>query len=374
MGIFKEIKVLELGRVFSGPLCGMVLADIGAEVIKVERPGSGDESRQFGSDYFNSLNRNKKSIALDLKNPEHKAVLMKLIERSDVLVHNWLQESLDQLGFSYEGVKIINPRLIYCAISGYGYNSTYRNQPAQDIIAQGLSGFMSLTGEQEGLPLKTGIPVVDYTTGLYAAYSIMSALYMREKTGEGQLVHTSLLETALAMTSFEGARYLTKGEEPHRKGNRHPNICPYNVYRTKDGLVTVAVANQEMWKRFCEALKIEYLMDLDLFSSNPLRLINQDILEPLLEAEMVKYSSEEITFILKNAKVSCTRIHSIKEAFACPEIKELNQVLTTTSKQPVSLVGMPFHLEKIEERAIEAPPVLDAHKDEILRALGLKLT
>lgn len=378
MSVFNQIKVLELGRVFSGPLCGMVLSDIGAQVIKVERPETGDESRQFGvhssggqSCYFNSLNRNKKSIALDLKNPKHKEVLVKLIEKSDVLVHNWLQESLDHLGFSYEEVKKINPRLIYCVISGYGYNSSFRNNPSQDIIAQSLSGLMSLTGERERLPMKTGIPIVDYATGLYAAYAIMSALYMREKTGEGQLVHTSLLETAVAITSFESSLYLSEGIIPKRNGNRHPSICPYNVYQTQDGLITIAVANQKMWERFCEGLELGYLTEVELFKSNKLRLKNQDQLEQVLEATIRNLPTEEILERLKAVKVSCTRVNHLGEAFECPEIKELDMVVQCGADNQVSFVGKPFHLENIADRELETPPKLGEHTDEILKALGL---
>ncbi|MFZ5987514.1 MAG: CaiB/BaiF CoA transferase family protein [Bacillota bacterium] len=376
MNVFDSIRVIELGRVFSGPLCSMLLADIGAEVIKIERPGSGDESRQFGihsaggqSCYFNSLNRNKKSVTLDLKDPEQKAVLLKLVEKSDVLVHNWLQDSLDKLGFSYEEVKKINPRLIYCAISGYGYNSSYRNHPSQDIIAQSLSGFMSLTGEADGTPMKTGIPVVDYATGLYAAYSIMAALYMREKTGEGQLVHTSLLETALAMTSFNSSLYLSTGIVQKRNGNRHPSICPYNVYRTKDGMVTIAVANQGMWERFCDSMGLSSIKNNYAFKTNKLRLENQDELELTLEAVIKDYSTDEITEILKNAKVSCTRVNNIDDAFKCPEVKELDMTFTCIKNGGVSMVGKPFHLEKVIDKEVAPPPSLGQHNREIIKAL-----
>lgn len=378
MNVFNKIRVIELGRVFSGPLCGMVLADIGAEVIKVERPITGDESRQFGShssegqsSYFNSLNRNKKSITLDLKDPKDKAVLIKLIEKSDVLVHNWLQVSLDRLGFSYDEVKRINPKMIYCVISGYGYNSSFGNKPSQDIIAQSLSGLMSLTGEPEGLPMKTGIPIVDYTTGLYAAYSIMSALYMREKTGEGQLVHTSLLETAVAITSFESALFLTEGKIPKRNGNRHPSICPYNVYQTKDGWVTIAVANQDMWVRFCRAINLVNLKDQEAFKTNNQRLKNREALEQILETNLKNFTTDEIIERLSGEKVSCARVNHLGEAFASPEIKELDMVIHCGFDNQVSFVGKPFHLENSEDREIEPPPTLGEHTDEILKALGL---
>lgn len=378
MFVFEQIRVLELGRVFSGPLCGMLLADLGAEVIKIEKPHLGDESRSFGtgrgtgrSSYFDSLNRSKKSLTLNLKDTEDREILRKLIGISDVLVHNWIQGSLDNLGFSYEVVRRLNPRLIYCSISGYGYTSPYRDLPAQDVIAQSLSGLMSLTGEAEGLPMKTGIPVVDYSTGLYAAYAIMSALFAREKTGEGQLVHTSLLETAAAMTSFDAVRHLNTGVSPKRNGNRHPLICPYNVYETKDGLVTIAVANQGMWERFCTALNLRHLADDPAFSSNNLRLENQNRLELILAETIARHTNDSLMASLKMARVSCTRVNGLDEAFTSPELEALNIIIDCEGEEDISLVGKPFHLEKIADTKASTPPALGGHNEEILRLLGV---
>ncbi len=376
MNVFKDLRVLELGRVYSGPLCGMVFSDLGAEVIKIERPGEGDESRKFGTQnaggescYFNSLNRNKKSIDLDLKDAKDKLILIELIKTADVIVHNWIQQSLDKLGFSYDEVKKMNPRIIYCSISGYGYNSPYRNQASQDVIAQSLSGLMSLTGEKEGTPLKTGIPIVDYGSGLYAAFSIMSALYMREKTGVGQLVHTSLLETALAITSFESSLYLSTGIVPERNGNSHPSICPYNVYKTKNGLVSIAVANSDMWKRFCDALNLKELKDDINFATNQKRLMNQDKLEEILKTKMLSYNAEELVKCLNEAKVSCTKVNDIKEAFEAPEVKALNMKVTCIDNIEVTIVNKPFHLENIENIVVSSPPSLGEDKVDLIKEL-----
>lgn len=391
MSVFKDIRVLELGRVFSGPLCSMVLADIGARVIKVERPGTGDESRHFGqqdeagqSAYFNSLNRKKKSICLDLKNPEDKKTLLSLVAKSDVLVHNWIQASLDRLGFSYKEIKRINPRLIYCSISGYGYNSPFADQPSQDIIAQAISGFLSLTGEADGPPMRTGIPVVDYATGLYAAFAIMAALYEREKTGKGQLLHTSLLETALAMTSFSAASYLATGENPQRSGNRHPSICPYNIYRTRDGLITVAVANDKMWERFCSCLGLDQLRDDPAYKTNELRLKNQDALELELEARMKMDKTEKILQLLKEAKVSCSRVNSLDQAFSSEEVRALDIFLPKGSKHDMiagrlgkkqamgtrtRLVGPPFHMDCMDQLEEYNAPRLGQHSQMIRKWL-----
>lgn len=377
MNIFKRLRILELGRVFSGPLCGMLLADLGAEVIKIERPGVGDESRQFGrvsaggnSCYFNSLNRNKKSVALNLKEDEDKSLFVELVRQSDVLLHNWRQKSLDKLGFGYEKVKRLNPRLIYCSITGYGYNSSQKDLPSQDIIAQSLSGFMSLTGEPNGIPLKTGIPVVDYVTGLYAANAIMSALLVRQHTGEGQLVHTSLLETALAMTSFEACAHLSTGYLPHRKGNRHPAICPYNVYQTVDGMITIAVANQTMWINFCRALGMEKLLEDPKFFSNKLRLENQDELEKILCATVEKYNTENILNLLNQAGVSCSVVNEIADAFNDSRIKELDMIERCKDDPSVSFVGKPFTLEKVSKQIVSKPPNLDEHKDDVRKLVS----
>ncbi|HZK34072.1 MAG TPA: CoA transferase [Bacillota bacterium] len=391
MSVFQNIKVVELGRVFSGPLCSMVLSDIGAEVVKVERPGTGDESRQFGhqnkqgqSDYFNSLNRNKKSLSLDLKNSEDQKTLIGLIGDADVLVHNWLQSSLDRLGFSYEQMKKVNPRLIYCSISGYGYNSPFRDQPSQDIIAQAISGFLSLTGEAGVVPMRTGIPVVDYATALYAAFAIMAALYEREKTGKGQLVHTSLLETSLAMTSFSSAGYLATGENPERTGNRHPSICPYNTYQTRDGLVTIAVANQGMWERFCDSLQLADLKGHPDYKTNELRLLNQNALEEIIGARMLENKAEEIIHILKGAKVSCGRVNNLEEAFSSKEVEALDMLYPKNPDHDLSadkakkdsgtgdmapVVASPFHMDCMGQVDRAVAPSLGQHTDEIKRKL-----
>lgn len=364
MNSFNKIRVLELGRVFSAPLCGMMFGDIGAEVIKIEKPVTGDESRHFGDEispgqscYFNSLNRNKRSMTLDLKNQEDKVIFIDLIRSSDVLIHNWVQSSLDKLGFSYDEVNMINPRIIYCSISGYGYKSRFRDLPSQDIIAQSLSGLMSLTGEKDGLPMKTGIPMVDYTTGLYAGFAVMSALYQREKSGKGMLVHTSLLETALAVTSFESSLYLSTGKVPSRNGNRHPYICPYGVYRTLDGVVTISVANDDMWVRFCNALHLESLKNNEKFKDNNLRLANRDELEKVIEQNVLNYKTADIIRLLKEFKVSCGKVNNIKEAFNSEEVAEL-EMIESFEGNSCRIVKKPFHLEGLAVGMDTPPPAL----------------
>ena len=374
MGDLRQIKVLELGRVFSGPLCGMVLADMGARVLKVERPGVGDESRRFGrhraggqSCYFNSLNRNKRSIALDLRDEVDRALFEELVAKADVLVHNWIQASLDRLGFSWERVHAINPRLVYCAISGYGPHTSFATRPAQDIIAQALSGFMSLTGEPDGQPLKSAIPVVDFATGLYAATSISAALFQRETTGRGQLIRLSLLQTAVAMTSFAGASQLSCGAGPSRSGNRHPSICPYNLYPTADGFVVLAVANDAMWLRCCQALALPALADDPLLATNRGRLEHQDALEAALEARMLELGTAELVATLEAHKVSCAQVNAMGEAFDHPTVAELGMVEAVGEHQQVRFVGSPVTMSGLEPVETTTPPALNADEEAIRR-------
>jgi len=374
MGDFRRVKVLELGRVFSGPLCGMVLADMGARVLKVERPGVGDESRRFGrhhaggeSCYFNSLNRNKRSIALDLKDETDRALFSELITKADVLVHNWIQASLDRLGFSWERVHALNPRLIYCAISGYGPHTSFAARPAQDIIAQALSGFMSLTGEPGGHPLKSAIPVVDFATGLYAATSINAALFQRESTGRGQLIRLSLLQTALAMTSFAGASQLSCAAEPSRSGNRHPSICPYNLYATADGFVVMAVANDAMWLRCCAALALPDQAADPRLAANRGRLEHQDELEGVLEARFGELDTAEVVALLEAHKVSCAQVNSVAQAFEHAPVAELDMAQAVGDQGRVRFVGSPVYMSENEPAPITTPPALSADEEEVRR-------
>ncbi|MBM4392196.1 MAG: CoA transferase [Deltaproteobacteria bacterium] len=373
MSAFSDLRVLELGRVFSGPLCGMVLADLGARVIKVERPGVGDESRRFGRAeakgcYFNALNRSKQSVALDLSDADDRALFVALVEEADVLVHNWVQESLDKLGFSWEEVHRLNPRLVYCAIGGFGAQTSFAARPSQDIIAQALSGFMSLTGERGGAPLKSAIPLVDYATGLYAAVAILGALLERQATGRGQRVRVSLLESAVAMTSFAGAEHLSTGAVPERTGNRHPSICPYNLYETADGHLVIAVANDEMWARFCRALGLDWLRADGRFTTNATRLAHQEALEVILGARMRVSPTAELQAALEREKVSCAPVNDLAQAFACAPVRELG--MEVDLGEGVRFVGAPFHLDGSERAAPTPPPELGRDTEAVRRRGG----
>jgi crotonobetainyl-CoA:carnitine CoA-transferase CaiB-like acyl-CoA transferase len=371
---FDEIKVLELGRVFSGPLCGMVLADLGARVLKIERPERGDESRRFGahsaggsSCYFNSLNRGKQSLALDLGDDEDRQLFTELLTGADVIVHNWIQSSLDRRGFSYEAARALNPRLVYCAIGGYGRGTAFAERPAQDVIAQALSGLMSLTGEADGPPLKTAIPVVDYATGLYAAFAIMAALFRRQLTGEGQLVTISLLESALAMTSFASSTFLSTEALLGRTGNRHPSICPYDMYATADGPVVLAVANDAMWERFCAALGLDELRRDPRFRTNKDRLSHREELEAILAPKLAALPSSDVLDRLQTFRVSAAPVHDLAGAFGCDEVRELDMRLRWGGDDAVEVVGNPLRLDGQRLTRPEPPPALDQQGEEIRR-------
>jgi len=327
--MLRGIVVAEFGRIFSAPLAGMILSDLGARVIKIERKGTGDESRHYGakiadgiSDYFFALNRKKEIIQLDLKNKDDLHAAYNLLSESDVLIHNSLQRSFDALGMSYEKINKLNPRIIYAAISGYGAGSKYKNTPSQDVTIQGLGGFMSLNGLSHETPVKTGVPVIDYVTGQNAVIGILAALMEREKTGKGCMVTTSLLESSISMTSVEAARYLNTGAIAGRHGNRHHSIAPYNSYKTLDGHIIIAIANDEMFERFARAIGI----DPSGFEKNQQRLCRVEELEKIINERTGKFAACELVALLKEHKVSCGPINNIAQALESEEVRELGIV------------------------------------------------
>jgi len=373
------IKVIEFGRVFSAPFCSMMLSDLGAEIIKIEKPKTGDESRSFGppyvndlSCYFISLNRNKKSITLNLNSDEGKLILTKLLKNADVFIHNTLPNTIDKLGFSYEHVKTFNPKLIYCGINGLGYNSSFCNEPAQDIIAQSLSGIMSITGFDTNPPTRAGLPITDSFAGVLAAYAIIAALYQRNNTNEGQLVSTSLLEAAMALTSYVSASFLSNKIIPGKTGNSHCSIVPYNAYKTIDNWISIAISNQSMWVRFCRALDFNELLHTDKFSSNKNRVENRIELDDLLQNRFAKLRSLEIIKILKTNKVICAMINDFSEVFQSAEVNELHMQLSAFHPRigKIEYIGSPINFSTFETQNNMPPPLLGEHNVEILSNLG----
>jgi crotonobetainyl-CoA:carnitine CoA-transferase CaiB-like acyl-CoA transferase len=374
------IRVLELGRVLAAPFCGQMLGDLGAEVIKVEVPGSGDESRTYGppfvegeSFYFFSLNRNKESINLNLKDERAKDVLRRLIERSDVFLHNSLPGPMERLGFSYEEVRKVNPRIIYCAISSFGQSGADRDRPSLDMMAQALSGLMFLTGEPDGAPMRSGAAVSDITAGMFAAYAIVAALLHRERTGEGQMVDTSLIESSVALLTYQASRFFVTGQNPARLGNAHPSIVPYDSYRTSDGWVTIAVVNQPQWERFCLALDLSDLPEDPRFVDNASRVSHRDELQALVKKRFAELTTAEAVRRLDEKGVPCAEVRDLAAVFADPQVRHLG--LRRRMHHPVTgdidVVAPPFHLSATPPALQKPPPRLGEHTEKWLREVGL---
>jgi len=374
------IRVLELGRVLAAPFCGQMLGDLGAEVIKIEVPGSGDESRAYGppfvegeSSYFLSLNRNKDSVTLNLKDERAKDVLRRLIERSDVFLHNSLPGPMERLGFSYEDVRKANPRIIYCAISSFGQSGPDRDRPSLDMMAQALSGLMFLTGEGDSAPMRCGAAVSDIAAGMFAAYAIVAALLHRERSGEGQMVDTSLIESSAALLTYQAGRFFVTGQNPPRLGNAHPSIVPYDSYRTSDGWVTIAVMNQPQWEGFCRALDLGGLPKDPRFVDNASRVAHRDELEDALKERLARLSTAEAVRRLDAEGVPCAEVRDLAAVFADPQVLHLGlrQRVRHPATGDIDVVAPAFHLSATPPALRKPPPRLGEHTEKWLREVGL---
>jgi crotonobetainyl-CoA:carnitine CoA-transferase CaiB-like acyl-CoA transferase len=374
------IKVVEMGRVMAAPFCAQMLGDMGADVIKVEMPPGGDESRSYGphnfgglSYYFVSLNRNKRSLTLDLKDQKDKEVMRKLLGRSDVFIHNSLPRAISGLGFAYEQVKQLNERLIYCSISGYGAKGPDKDTPALDMIAQAASGVMSITGPPDGSPFRAGVPIADLTAGMFAAFAIMGALRQRDATGKGQEVHTSLLEASSSLLTYLASQYFVTGKSPQRLGNAHPSIVPYDAYPTSDGWVTIAVVNQGIWQRFCEKLGLGEIEHDERFATVESRAANREALTELLVDRFRDMSTVELVTAMKEASVPCEAVRTLDMVFNDANSKAIGLTATFEHPEagPMSAVNTPFHLSQWLQTIRRPPPKLGEHNDEILGELEI---
>src|SRR5688572_12590260 len=321
------IRVLDLSRALAGPFCSMMLGDMGAAVLKVEQPGVGDNARGWGppfqggeSSYFLSVNRNKRSLALNLRDERGAEVLRRLVARSDVLLENFVPGTLDRLGFSYEVCRAQRPDLIYCSISGFGQRGPERERAAYDQVVQGLGGIMSVTGDVGGPPMRVGIALADIMAGMFAAYAVQVALYHRERTGVGQLIDTSLLDGQLAMMTYQAGRYFATGEAPRSSGNQHPTIVPYGVYRAADAYFNLAVGTEDLWRRFCAAIGVDELIFDPRFATNRDRLAHRDELNALLEPLFAARTVAEIEVLLNAASVPCGAVRDLQGVFGDPQV------------------------------------------------------
>jgi crotonobetainyl-CoA:carnitine CoA-transferase CaiB-like acyl-CoA transferase len=373
------IKVLDLSRALAGPYCTMMLADMGAEVIKVEMPGTGDDSRAWGppfvegeSAYFMSINRNKKSITLDMKGSKAIEIIMKLIKGSDVLVENFRPGAMERLGLAYQQVKAVNPRLVYCSISGFGQNGPYRMLPGFDQVLQGMGGLMSITGEPDGPPVKVGVPIADITAGMFAAYGIAIALFNREKTGSGQMVDISLLDSQVALLTYRAGSFFASGEIPKRVGSGHPVIVPYQAFKARDVYINIAVGNDQLWEKFCKAVGLEDIMNDHRFATNAKRVQNRDAVVKAVGDLIATKNGEEWLKILTDAGIPCGPIYTVDKIFSDPQVmyRQMVAELHHPKAGTIKVTGNPVKLSDTPGEPSVAPPLLGQHTQEVLERLG----
>lgn len=363
-------RVIDLTTVRSGPTCTKILADLGADVLRVERPGDSGRDRVFFDQ--GDLQRNKKSLVLNLQHPKGVEILRALALRADVVVENYRPDVKHRLGIDYDSLSRENPRLVYASISGFGQSGPYRDRPGYDQIVQGMSGLMSLTGTEETAPLRIGIPIGDLLAGYFAALGILAALIERERSGQGQRVETSLLEALVGSLSFQAARYLNTAEVPPPVGNHHPLTAPMGVYRAKDGHLNLAVGNDDMWGRFCRALGLPELADDTRFAKAAARLKHRAAMDEILEAALAKKPATEWVELLNAAGVAGGPIYTLDQVFADPQVVQSGLVHEIT--HPLwglhKVMGVPVHLHRTPARVTTAAPLPGAHTRLVLEQLG----
>jgi len=378
-GPLEGIHVADFSRVLSGPWCTMTLGDLGADVVKIERPGSGDETRGWGppfaggeSAYYLSTNRNKRSIALDLARLEHRAVAERLVARADVVVENFRPGTMERLGLGEDACRALNPAVIYASITGFGLTGPARDRPGYDFIIQGQGGLMSITGEPDGDPQKVGVAISDITAGLYTAIGILAALRQRDRTGVGRRVHVSLLGSQVSWLANQASNHLVGGLEPMRMGNAHPNIVPYQVFHASDRPFVIAVANETIWRRFCAAIERPDVADDPRFATNAARVEHRAELGAKLSALFATAERDRWLQTLTAAEVPCGPINSVAEVFADPQVTALGMVerVAHPTAGQVRLVRTPIELDGSVEPVRRHPPLLGEHTEEILRELG----
>ncbi len=373
----KGLRVLDLSRVLAGPTASMILADLGADVIKVERPNIGDETRRWGppfkggeSAYYMSCNRNKRSMTLNLKTGRQ--ILQRLIKQSDVVLLNFLPDTLKKLKLTYEDIKSIKKDIIWASITGFGLSGPLSGEPGYDVLIQGLSGFMSITGEPNGPPMKVGVAICDIFTALYTVIAILAALRKRDLTGEGAMIDNSLLECSMASLANVAANFLIGGVVPGRYGNQHPNIVPYQAFLAKDDYFIVAVGNDEQFKRLCKVIRREDLADDIRFKTNPDRLKNRDILIPILEKIFREKPRDYWISELKKANIPAGPVRNVKEAFTDSYVyeREFLQEISHPTGGKITLFKNPIHMDGNTFEIYRHPPLLGEHTEEILKELG----
>ncbi|UCD89761.1 MAG: CoA transferase [Desulfobacterales bacterium] len=372
-----DVTVLDLSRVLAGPYCTMMLGDLGAEVIKVERPGIGDETRQWGppdaggeAAYYLCVNRNKRGLTVNLKVPEGQEIIRQLAKKSDVVIENYKVGTLQKMGLGYEDLEKNNPGLIYCSITGFGQNGPYKDKPGYDFMIQGMGGIMSFTGDPDGPPMKVGVAIVDITAGLFACSSILAALRHREKTKRGQYIDISLLDSMIAWLANVGSNYLISDEIPIRYGNGHPNIVPYEPFNTKDGTyIILAVGNDKQWQKFCAFAGMDALASDPRFATNPQRVRNRKALIPIIADIMLNRPGAEWLRELDSLQIPCGPINTLDKVFSDPQVLARDMVAEVPhpTAKTVKMVPSPMKLYETPCEITRHPPLLGEHTDEILK-------
>jgi formyl-CoA transferase len=371
------LRVIDLSRVLAGPFCAMLLGDMGADVIKIEEPAEGDDARMWGpfvgewSAYFLGVNRNKRSVALDLKTAEGQDALRQLLGDADVFVENFKPGSLDKLGFGIEAIRKLNPRLVHCSISGYGRTGPRRHLTGYDPVVQAESGFMDITGTPDGPPVRTGIAMTDYLAALYAFSGIMLALRERDRTGKGQHVDIALFDSILSTLSMPVGIFQATGIKPARLGNDHSAIAPYEVLGASDGMVMIAAANSRLWRQLCAAVNMSHLVDDPRFKTNTDRVANRTVLKQELERAFASFTVDALIARLEEFGVACGRVRTVPEALEDPQI-EPRQMLIPLDDPELSgfrVIGNPIKLSDSPPQLFRRPPKLGEHTAEVLQEL-----
>jgi crotonobetainyl-CoA:carnitine CoA-transferase CaiB-like acyl-CoA transferase len=386
------IRVLDLTRVLAGPWCTQNLADLGAEVIKIERPGSGDDTRGWGppylkdadgndtteAAYYLSANRNKLSVALDIASPRGAELVRELATQSDILVENFKVGGLRKYGLDYESLSKVNPRLIYCSITGFGQTGPYATRPGYDFMIQGMGGLMSITGERDdapgGGPQKAGVAVADLMTGMYSAVGILSALFERERSGLGQHLDMALLDCQVAMMANQNLNYMTSGEAPRRAGNAHQNLVPYQVFAVNDGHMIVAVGNDSQFRAYCRVIGLPELADDPRFATNPGRVVNREALVPILVERMAQGARDHWLAELERAGVPAGPINTLDQVYEDPQVqfRQMRRELPHPAAGVVPIAASPLRFSGSPVEYRRAPPMLGEHTEQVLRErLGL---
>ncbi|MBU7048140.1 MAG: CoA transferase [Theionarchaea archaeon] len=375
----ENLKVLDLSRVLAGPYCTMMLADMGADVTKVEQPGTGDDTRAWGppfeggeSSYYLSINRNKKSLTLNLKSKEGRDIFYELSKTADVIIENFRPGTTENLGVSYQDICGINDKIVYCSISGFGQNGPYRSYPLYDLILQGMGGLMSMTGEEGRPPVRIGVAITDIAAGLFAAYGILLALYSREKTGKGQYIDISMLDCQVSWLTYQAGFFFATGSSPKKMGSAHPTIVPYQAFQTKSGYITVAVGNEKLWQRFCVALDHEELYKDPKYKTNRDRITNRNELICTLERIFSEKTAEEWLKSLGDAGVPAGPVYTFDQIFSDPQVRYRDMVVPMDhpTAGAITQLGIPVKLSETHGSVESPPPLLGEHTREILKSMG----